>query len=572
VRITTHAHAAAVTDGGDTYPLAPTAGRVRMDEAWAPHVQGSLTIPLPDALVQGLVDPRESGRVSLSSTSTPHPITPGPVESITFDLGIRERRINHQDATLELELASDEAILQDDVLLDDEPDLSALDYQSSLRDIINNVILSRIGATLEPGGADAPFRVLSDSTNLIPNPSAEVNTTGVSGINSTLSRVTDWAADGAASFKLTNGTSSGFASIGGDTGGLRLGMQPGRTYTFSATVRLSAAQGGTIGTQARKVSLVYRNSGGTYVEAYSPAAPNAAGVTRLSVTVAIPLGATEAFLRVFNGSTAGAIWIDAMRLSEVDPTLGADNELYFDGDSTDTAEYGYAWTGTPHNSTSTREALISRSPDLLKWEPGVSAWDFVQPLFQAAGLRLFCDHQRTWRLVDSAYIADGATQLSVTGNAITATDTISRDADEWYDAALAVYTWRDADGITQRRYDFHAAPGHTRVRVFEIERAYPGPGVAEYAVKVAEGRGREVNATAVSRYTVRPSQPVTITLPDAPVQTGAVSAVEFNLDDDRMSIRTRGLTDTPPEAWLFLPVGEAWQDSPIGEAWNEETV
>lgn len=568
--ISEHIYAAELLEGAG-YPLPIKSGTVTMDEGWSPHVQATLRLPLLDETRRELLDPRENRRVSLSLSSTPVAPSTGIARSIECDLGLRDRTIDWQAGEITLELASDEALLQDDVLLDDAPNTAALAYQSSLRALIDNVVLSRIGAVLEAGTADSTFYVLSDSTNLFVNPTAQTDLAGASstGLTSLQRQVAAGVGPRGTLFRLNGsaGSSDSFFVVGGDTGAIRNGMQAGKTYTVRANCRLDAALGGSANSRARRIVVFTKVGAAAYVETASAQAPNTAGDHILTLTFTVPAGVTEAFIRFYHGhASTGIVYWHSLRLSE-----GTETD-YFDGDSADTTDYGYAWTGTVGSSTSTRTALIERSPELLNWQPGESAWDFVQPLFQAAGLRLFCDEQRRWFLVDTTYTADGQTQIAYGSNLIRATDQISRDSEEWFDAALARYRWLDADGVQQERYDFYAEPGYTRVRTFELARAYPGPGFAEYAVRRAMGRGRQLEVEAVSLYTSRPTQPVVVTLPDTPIQTGVIARLTWQLDDDTMSIRTRGLTDTPPTAWIFLNAGVSWNASPVGGSWLAETI
>lgn len=140
-----------------------------------------------------------------------------------------------------------------------------------------------------------------------------------------------------------------FTGVGGDTGGVRLGMTAGTTYTASVTVSVAGPQTGTVATP-RSIIFFYRIGAGSYVPTYSTQAPNVAGSTRISLTFTVPAGATEAFIRLQNGTSAGGgdTWWDDFMLEQA-PAL----DTYFDGASTG-GNYTYAWTGTANASTSTK--------------------------------------------------------------------------------------------------------------------------------------------------------------------------------------------------------------------------
>ena len=189
-------------------------------------------------------------------------------------------------------------------------------------------------------------------TNLMPNPSIETGTStyGIGGV--IVASSPDWANSGTYSLKLTptGATSDSYTNIGGDTGALRLGMQAGTTYTVSATINLPAPQAGTLQpSRARTIRVFTKVGANPYTEAGSTAAPNSTGATRLTYTFTVPVGATEAFIRLYNGSnsTTDLAYWDSIML-----TAGSNTYNYADGSSAN-----WIWNGTPHNSTSTGPAL-----------------------------------------------------------------------------------------------------------------------------------------------------------------------------------------------------------------------
>ncbi|KRC60922.1 hypothetical protein ASE14_08150 [Agromyces sp. Root81] len=573
--ISEHEYTATLLEGAG-YELAPTGGKVGMDEGWAPHVQATLTIPVPVEAVQELIDAREARRIEISCTSTPHPLTPAPAQSRVFNLGLRGRKIGHRPGTIEITLASDEALVQDDVLLADTPNRDALAYQHSLRAMINAVILARIGAALEPGTVDTPFRVLSDATNPLKNPTGAAaspiagytTSSGGTGSIAGLAAQIPGVEHQGKVIRSTPNTATGGFWFNGNTGAATtygpdtIPLAAGKKATIAVWVRASVAK--TVALTAQTLTA----ANATVAAISGPATALAANVwTRLVLTFEQPATAAKYGFNVYN--TAGS-WAAGQTLDfgAIIPAEGDTAVDYFDGATVDTEEYAYAWTGAANASTSTRAALIDRSPQMLDWEPGESAWDFIQPIFQTAGLRLYCNEQRQWFLVDAGYIADGHTQLAVGLNTTEADDTISRDGSDWCDAALVVYRWNDQTDTPTVRYDWYAEPDHTRVRVVELRRAYTGTGFAKYIVKRAAGMGRQITASAVSQYQAQPGQPITITLPDTPIQTGLIASVEWRLDDDEMTVQSRGLTDTPPDAWIFGDPGISWLEIPVGMTWN----
>lgn len=205
------------------------------------------------------------------------------------------------------------------------------------------------------------------------------------------------------------------------------------------------------------------------------------------------------------------------------------------------------------------------------WTPGTDAWSFLQPFVQQAGMRLWCDERRHWRLSPDQLQRAGAVALSHLGTVTNAKDTIDRDA-EWYDAVQITYTWTDALGATQYAYDSAVTPRYSKVLDLTYKVPYPGPGAAQRVLDRANGRGRVLSIDAVSDYSIDPGIDATLQLADTPTQTGTVASVTWALPEAEMQIKTRGLIDTPESAWIKLPEGERWIDSPAGGTWLNETI
>lgn len=214
------------------------------------------------------------------------------------------------------------------------------------------------------------------------------------------------------------------------------------------------------------------------------------------------------------------------------------------------------------------------APTAGLWLPGVTAWDFLSPILQQAGLRLWCDGFRIWHLEERIVSsAGGNVQLSYLGTVTGATDDISRDGNDWYDAVQVTYKWTDSWGIQQVAYDFASLSGWSKALAIEYsDTPYPGPGAAQRVLDRALGRGRVLTVRAVSDYSVEPAASATVTLDGTPVQTGYVSSVEWAFPDAEMTVKTRGLIDTPAAAWVRLPAGQKWLDSPVGASWISEVV
>lgn len=178
-------------------------------------------------------------------------------------------------------------------------------------------------------------------------------------------------------------------------------------------------------------------------------------------------------------------------------------------------------------------------PDAAIWNPGQTAWDYLQPLVQSVGLRLYADEKRRWYLIPDLTTNPGLIELEATDTIKGASDSISRDDDIWFDAVVITYTWTNDLGETVINYDIAASDPFTKVVHFEYDTAYPGSGAAQAILDRANGRGRLNDVQAVSDYRVTPSTACNITLIDLPLQSGYVSAVTWSYPSDDMTVKTR---------------------------------
>lgn len=179
------------------------------------------------------------------------------------------------------------------------------------------------------------------------------------------------------------------------------------------------------------------------------------------------------------------------------------------------------------------------APDAAEWVPGQTAWEYIQPLAQSVGLRLYSDESRRWYLVEDNAVTPGLVELEATGTIVDASDSISRDDNLWFDAVVITYRWTNDLGETVLAYDTAQAATFSKVAHFEYESAYPGAGGAQAILDRAQTRGRVNEVSAVSDYRVTPTTACEVTLPDLPIQMGTVSAVTWNYPDDEMTVKTR---------------------------------
>jgi hypothetical protein len=205
--------------------------------------------------------------------------------------------------------------------------------------------------------------------------------------------------------------------------------------------------------------------------------------------------------------------------------------------------------------------------DAIYWQPGQSAWDYISPLVNSAGLRLYCNENGRWHLTQPLAPVEGALTFNET-TMLEFEDQITRNED-WFDSVVVVYKWRDSSNVERTRYDIAREANATSTYTVEYNRPWPGDGAAAAILKRGRGRGRVEAVTAVSNYGATPGQTLLVTTSGRPIQTGLVTRVQWSMGTDTMQVRSRDLIDTPPNAWALVPPGTDWQDIPTGMSWNE---
>lgn len=200
-------------------------------------------------------------------------------------------------------------------------------------------------------------------TNLLLNPSWEsssplrATTANTGWALAAVSTSSTWSASGNSSLSIlpdsadtSNDTGATIAGSVTSLSGNGVTLVPGQTYTVSAVVYLPKAQGsGTFTGRARSIYFADSVDGWQSSPPFLVAAPNTPGTYNLSLTFTVPTGATWAVVRLYHGGhyADGPIYWDNVMM-----TTGSTKYNFADGNSP-----GWAWTGTPNNSTSTGPAL-----------------------------------------------------------------------------------------------------------------------------------------------------------------------------------------------------------------------
>lgn len=538
--------------GAGITDLEINSGRLTIDSGIIPYGIADLVLPLDAAAPLDPLDPRDDVRLivnAASGISTPRP----------FNLGIRERRVDYVAKTITVRATTDEALLQDYAVL--TSDNGARAYEGSLRAIVDYVLGKVIpGAALEPGTDDANMTAAWEVSLLNYQPQADTTAGFSVGSTATISTSTNTPFVGSAVivWTSTNATAA-FISPNMDRS-----VRPGATYTFSGYFRA--------GTPATSRPIwtrwIWRDRDGVEIgrNNATPVAV-AAGLawTRVVSTYTAPVGAAVLELAIVANVTAAGQTqaLDGIMIYE-----GSETIPFFYGGTAADSLYTYSWSGDPSLSSSVRTPIVERDPSLFVWEPGETAWEFLEPLLTVAGLRLYCDELRRWYLVDpSTWTVPGLKSLSGT-NTTDASDTISRDDPQVFATGVVVrYAWTDANDLDRVAFDTAGTPDKV-VRI-DYARPFPGPGAAAAILARRNGTGRTQEITALVDYTTSPGMEAQISLPDTITQGGRIVSVGFDLNNGaEMSVGTRGLIDIPASSWLaWTPAAQAWQDVPVGTTW-----
>jgi len=214
---------------------------------------------------------------------------------------------------------------------------------ASLRGWRGAVGAGRTFTSLTPERTGGPQLLTADQQDV------EASTTGFTATGGTLSSSTVAHLSGARSLGVVSGgAAESYASIGGDSGGLRAGLLPGHTYTVAAHAYVPTTGGPDLAAAAasvhglRVVGFV-TDAAGTREVASAPVSATGSWQT-LSVTLAVPSGATAAWVRLYNGSTStGPV-------------------VYYDGMSVrETSMFGPGWQASPDGAASGAAGLSVRT-------------------------------------------------------------------------------------------------------------------------------------------------------------------------------------------------------------------
>lgn len=543
--------------------LEVTTARITLDETRAPYVDVVLQVVTPDPATMALLDPRGSNtRILVTYEDEQLAPTPG-VQTRTFDLLLHEYDMPADlEQLLSLTLVSDEAKLIDTGASPIAHNAELVTAGASLRGVVNRV-LAEYGTALQAGAADADYTPRFDASNDCINPGLEINatgwsiTTGGTGARSTVS-----PAYGVGCYAAT---ATGTGTMGIFAGARMTGERP-PNRRISIYFRTNGA--------AREVTLYARilNAAGTLHE-------NLVIAQKMSSSVWQQLGGTffahslavgfsyQLYIVVSTNATNQVHYFDELfdgpeyvvpgTLSGL-PGVGDDVLLPltpFGGIYGEPAGYNYAWEGTANASRYLRTRQIPRDPSALQRELGQTDWDHLNTFVRAAGLRLYADEQRKWRLVEDPQTIAGTIEIK-DDRLIDGRDTISLRND-YYDVVVLRYTWQQQSyletgaAIVQELSVVDVADaglGGTNLLYLEYSSPYPGPGGAAALLERSLARGREQTVVGLTDIDTTPGMAVETLLPTSGEHAGYIAAVTFAWStdggtSDRMTVRPRGLVD-----------------------------
>lgn len=316
------------------------------------------------------------------------------------------------------------------------------------------------------------------------------STTGFTAGKTTLATATDHYHTGGSALSTTP-TSAGttgdtFAAIGGDTGAMRLGLQAGRTYRLSGWVYVPRAAGQNPLTPANSRALklaFFAKVNGSYdmqtndtTGAGDPLKVNT--WQRVTLDVTVPTGATEAFVRAYNGysyAQGQVVYWDDLSVRELWSPFGPQWDL-----GTADANTGTAYTRISRPYDDVAAVHLTGGGEIYFSSGNGTQW-WPQP--GAEGLKLTQTSETTWRLTE----LDG-----------TVTDFTRNEATKDYPVTATSPPGAAATTTaspTRYVYDVAAVPGVSRLAriIAPVEPGVDGwPGNAQACTTATPARGCEV--------------------------------------------------------------------------------
>jgi len=200
----------------------------------------------------------------------------------------------------------------------------------------------------------------------------------------------------------------------------------------------------------------------------------------------------------------------------------------------------------------TADGALEAAPILT---PGQSYRDFLTPLLQLAGLRLYATENRTWRLVLADEVAEASIALSTASDVSGARPKLDRE-NGGFDSVVIEYRSTNSAGATVIRYDVAGPPRPRKTsRLVYEDTPYPGPGAAAVVLARLRLRRREIPVDAAANYNTRPGMGVTFNSAALAQQSGRVARVVFAYPARTMRADLYDLEQISSRSVRAIPVG-----------------
>lgn len=195
----------------------------------------------------------------------------------------------------------------------------------------------------------------------------------------------------------------------------------------------------------------------------------------------------------------------------------------------------------------------TKAAGLAEIEAGIGddVWSILDDVAARAGVRIWCDETRTWRIANRPANA-GLTSLELTvgkdGTILKSETRLTRE--EWFNAAVLRYRWKTVAGVEQVRHGRalvssgpHAVQTvGAKVYFDEIERPVSqsaADAAAASKLRTLTSRGRSLHLTAGAAYWLRPNHTIRVQLPTGAPEKHLVQSVTFRPHTGDMDIVTR---------------------------------
>jgi hypothetical protein len=539
--------------GSTEYELVDRQFTISLDEGNSPFLVARAVITRPTTdLDYDLLDPTRRTSIKVD-------VNVGAETPLSVSLFVLERVYDPSDNTVSLTFVTGEYDL---LTYSPSTIVNLITSQTSVRALCQTVVQRATGAafavSLVGGATDKTFRVFSQVENLALNPKLGVNATGWTAVGTTgggtVARSTNTSAAYPFQTYARLELGAGVASSAGVAYTQAGSFSAGEQYTFMIYGNVTRAN-------VMSARLIWSDSTGAEIGVRSYAASRSIAASswqRFVINATAPANASNVSVTFYAGSAATAwaagdvLYATAVTIFEgdgTDPTQAAGTYFpYFDGVSADTVDYHFGWSDVADASTSTRTPLVQRDPETLWWTPGVTAFDFLKPILDAVGLRLFYREDKTWCLADNGYKLPGQVAVQYGVNLYEGQEQVSLDGQDPdgfpmnADAVILRYAWSDPiTGAQKTASDTATAGTYKRPYVVDSDQPYPGPGQARYLLARLQARKYALTTVARPDWSARPGMASFISLPRRPAQTGYVQSVEWDVAGARMTITAKGL-------------------------------